>query len=38
LVPYPPEIVEQIGDEPYVRDVLEILYRQAERRPAVPTR
>jgi len=26
LVPYPPEIVEQITDEAYVRDVVEILY------------
>ncbi len=29
LVPYPPEIAEQIADEQYVRDVVEILYRPA---------
>ena len=27
LVPYPPEVAEQLADEPYVRDVVEILYR-----------
>jgi uncharacterized RDD family membrane protein YckC len=37
LVPYPAEIVEQIADEPYVRDVLEVLYRPAEPRLKVPT-
>jgi uncharacterized RDD family membrane protein YckC len=26
LVPYPPEIAEQLADEPYVRDVVEVLY------------
>jgi hypothetical protein len=26
LVPYPPEIIEQIADETYVRDVVEILF------------
>ncbi|MGH9593928.1 MAG: RDD family protein [Bryobacteraceae bacterium] len=26
LVPYPPEVAEQISDEPYTRDVVEILY------------
>jgi len=31
LVPYPAEMVEQIADEAYVRDVLEILYRPGER-------
>jgi len=31
LVPYPPEIIEQIADEPYVRDVVELLYRPADR-------
>jgi uncharacterized RDD family membrane protein YckC len=30
LVPYPPEIVEQIADEQYVRDVVELLYRPKE--------
>jgi uncharacterized RDD family membrane protein YckC len=29
LVPYPPEIAEQIADEQYVRDVVELLYRPA---------
>lgn len=29
LVPYPPELTEQIGDEQYVRDVVAILYRSA---------
>jgi uncharacterized RDD family membrane protein YckC len=27
LVPYPPEVAEQLADEPYVRDVVELLYR-----------
>ena len=27
LVPYPPEVVEQLADEPYVRNVIEVLYR-----------
>jgi uncharacterized RDD family membrane protein YckC len=27
LVPYPPEVIEQLADEPYVRDVVELLYR-----------
>jgi uncharacterized RDD family membrane protein YckC len=36
LAPYPAEIVEQIADEPYVRDVLEILYRPAEPKLKVP--
>ncbi len=27
LVPYPPEVTEQLADEPYVRDVVELLYR-----------
>jgi uncharacterized RDD family membrane protein YckC len=27
LVPYPPEVAEQIADEQYVRDVVELLYR-----------
>lgn len=31
LVPYPAEIAEQIADEPYVRDVVELLYRPADR-------
>jgi uncharacterized RDD family membrane protein YckC len=31
LVPYPPEVTEQIADEPYVRDVVELLYRPADR-------
>jgi len=31
LVPYPPEIDEQIADEPYVRNVVELLYRPADR-------
>jgi uncharacterized RDD family membrane protein YckC len=29
LVPYPPEVAEQLADEPYVRDVVELLYRPA---------
>jgi uncharacterized RDD family membrane protein YckC len=31
LAPYPPEVVEQLSDEAYVRDVVEVLY-QAEKR------
>jgi uncharacterized RDD family membrane protein YckC len=31
LVPYPAEVIEQIADEPYVRDVVELLYRPADR-------
>jgi uncharacterized RDD family membrane protein YckC len=31
LVPYPPEVVEQLSDEAYVRDVVEIVY-QPDRR------
>ncbi len=27
LVPYPPDLVEQLADEQYVRNVVEILYR-----------
>ncbi len=27
LVPYPPEVVEQLSDEQYVRNVVEVLYR-----------
>ena len=43
LVPYPPEVVEQLADEPYVRNVIEVLYRptSAVSRPeatAVPLR
>jgi len=30
LVSYPPEVVEQISDEQYVRDVVEILFKRAE--------
>lgn len=35
LVPYPPEIVEQLADEQYVRDVVELLYRPAQAAPPV---
>jgi uncharacterized RDD family membrane protein YckC len=31
MVPYPAEIVEQLSDEQYVRDVVEILYTRASR-------
>ncbi len=34
LVAYPAEIVEQLSDEQYVRDVVEILYTRANTRPA----
>jgi hypothetical protein len=27
LVPYPPEVSEQLADEPYVRNVVELVYR-----------
>jgi uncharacterized RDD family membrane protein YckC len=31
LAPYPPEVVEQLSDEAYVRDVVEILYQPEKR-------
>jgi hypothetical protein len=31
LAPYPTEVVEQLSDEAYVRDVVEILYRPDKR-------
>lgn len=34
LVPYPPEVAEQLADEPYVRDVVELLYRPSS--PSAP--
>jgi uncharacterized RDD family membrane protein YckC len=37
LVPYPAEIIEQIADEAYVRDVLEILYRPTDLRAKAAT-
>lgn len=40
LVPYPPNLVEQLADEQYVRNVVEILYRPLPglRQPSVPGR
>jgi len=35
LVPYPPEVVEQISDEQYTRNVVEILYLRADPRASV---
>jgi len=31
LAPYPPEVIEQLSDEAYVRDVVEILYQPEKR-------
>jgi uncharacterized RDD family membrane protein YckC len=36
LVPYPPEVAEQLADEPYVRDVVEVLYRPVNASSAAP--
>jgi uncharacterized RDD family membrane protein YckC len=37
LVPYPPEVAEQLADEPYVRDVVELLYRPSATSASRPT-
>jgi uncharacterized RDD family membrane protein YckC len=40
LVPYPPEATEQLSDEQYVRNVIEVLYRSSARAatPSAPVR